>query len=232
MNVARYAATFKQGLDTAEDAVAIVTWYTHRADVLGEYELADLVLGCAQFRGWWEEGDRVSEDPEVQSPRLDYSTRTRLVAIEGRQVRPGLGPVFVSEFTAIPGLNEDGPAPPQCATLISWRTAEDSRRGRGRWYLPPVVSGLYDASGAYVENFLSTFVADEPGAATIAKWGRAFYRNVADSAGSTPDDRVCVFSDADNEARTVTEVRAPHVLCTQRRRRIPELVYETQDVSA
>lgn len=231
MHLARFALQFAQGLTTTHEATCIVVFHTTRADVFPSYDDTALLALCAQFVRWWEEGNEVDDPPDVNAPRLDYSDETRLIAITAQRTQPTEGAVIDYTF-GLPsaGTSPDGPAPPQAAVLLSWLSATDTRRGRGRTYLPAPRSGCYDPSGEFT-TMLSA-LASEPGNMTIARWGRALFRNIADSAGTTPNDRLAIYSRVDGVARVPQLVRAPQYLATQRRRRIDAIAYEVQDFSA
>ena len=232
VNVARFAAHFAQGGGGGTAAEIFVTFYTHRASVLDPYDEASIRLICGHFVKWWEFGDADLDEPTVNQPSLDYSGETRLVSVEGFRTEPTIGGLFVEDVDPpSPGLfDSDGPGPPQCAVGISLRTALDSRRGRGRIYLPCIRSGAYNAAGE-IQPLLSSLAAED-GNMTVAKWGAALWRRIGDAGGSTPDDRLAVWSRADEIARTVSEIRAPQVLLTQRRRRIPTLLYASTPADA
>lgn len=230
-HIAKCAMHFAQGVDTEHEAVAIVTFHFHRADVLDPYDGASLEALAHQLVNWWDIGDTVTDSHEMNGVRLDYSAETRLLAVEAYASPLDPTPAIV-RTTGLPigGASTDGPCPPQTAIGLSWRTELHTRRGRGRAYMPAPRSGMIDSSGAIV-HCLSTLVA-ESAHEGVARWGRVLFRNVADSDGLTPDDRLCVYSRRDAVARTVVEVRAPQVLMTQRHRRVPIVEYVARTFEA
>jgi hypothetical protein len=142
-----------------------------------------------------------------------YSTTTTS-RLEVEDVKPGTLATYVRTYSPVAGSAVSGEsAPPQCAVVLSMRTALKGRSYRGRVYIP----GLAETS----QN-----------AGQIASAGIAAYAAMATQllavfgpAGSNGDWRLAVISRYANKlkrlqpvATQVTSITADQTIRTQRRR--------------
>lgn len=124
-----------------------------------------------------------------------------------------------NEFTYTPPVTKGGSTflPPQCALVVSLRTAKSRGRGHaGRFYIPTAASGV--AGDGRISQI---------GAQSFAESAAAFIQSIN---RILPGYRVAVFSEFDQIRENVTHVRVGRVIDTQRRRRtsIAELPYELE----
>lgn len=97
-------------------------------------------------------------------------------ALTVRDVVPGTGAPAQIAYTNVPGSLATDSWPPQCASVISWRTALAGRSYRGRTYLPPgdegnqargaISAALVTLIGAAATQMLTVFGP----AGTNGKW--------------------------------------------------------------
>lgn len=65
-------------------------------------------------------------------------------------------PVYVgSTSQTVTGTNGTGYLPPQIAVVVSWRTLEATRHGRGRTYLGPLAAAMDGGNGAFAAGNLA-----------------------------------------------------------------------------
>jgi hypothetical protein len=101
------------------------------------------------------------------------------------------------------GSDTSDPLPPACAIVVSLRTSENSRRGRGRFYLPGVPDSGVSTGGILVGSLVTDLLTD------FQAFGTACF-----VVGFVP----AVYSRTDGVQRAVSTVSVDPVLDTQRRR--------------
>lgn len=103
----------------------------------------------------------------------------------------------------LPGVAAGAMLPFQCATAVSLRTVFATRRGRGRFFLPPLAVGAI--AGGRLTTAAQTTIADKVQEMML----------FLQSGSQTP----VVYSRASRAAITVTSIDVGDVIDTQRRRR-------------
>lgn len=80
-------------------------------------------------------------------------------------------PLFLTEYfvdVVVPGALTGEGLPPRTSAVITWRTADLTRRGRGRTFLPPATEGSSTGSGvtggylADMQDFISKYLTVLP----------------------------------------------------------------------
>lgn len=208
-NVAKVAMRWVR----SASAEFVCTFHVKKADSEPELTNDELeAIGQAAVL-WWE-----SDPPSIIVPPLrdGYDERTILEDVKVHTVEPTIGdPVFVVPTLGAGAQGEDSRVyyPPQVAIGIGLRTSLDSRRGRGRIYLPMTVHTLtgdiFSPLGAVAEDRRGLHARY---GASLAEWIRAI---IAD-----PLLVLAVYSRVDGEARAVTHFAIPDRLLTQRRRMV------------
>ena len=119
---------------------------------------------------------------------------TSFIAIVQYQV--AMAPLFLTEYIrdlpGTPGNMSGDPLPPRTSLCLSWRTADVSRRGRGRIYLPPA-SESANSAGAPLSGYMTS----------IDDLGSTLGPTIGDGI-TTSLWRQMIWSDADQEAKEVT----------------------------
>lgn len=118
-------------------------------------------------------------------------------------VATGLQSVRVDSAVSLPGTSTAEMLPFQCATAVSLRTIFATRRGRGRFFLPPVTVAAI-ASGRLLTTAQTTLADAAQSMMTVLA-----------GQGQTP----VVYSRASRAAITITGIDVGNVIDTQRRRR-------------
>lgn len=103
------------------------------------------------------------------------------------------------------GADSSGPIPPQCAVAVSFKTATNSRRGRGRTYVPGICKGSVAADTARLSS----------GTRSAILTAFTDFAAAIDALGV----QLGVNSRMDSVVRPVTIVRIGDVFDTIRRRR-------------
>jgi hypothetical protein len=107
--------------------------------------------------------------------------------------------------TPLVGLDSSGPLPPQLAVCVSLKTAVNTRRGRGRFYLPGLCKGGINSTNGRIGTGTMSTIVDAV----------ANYQTALNALGVG----LGVNSRADSVVRPVTSARIGNVLDTIRRRR-------------
>lgn len=134
-----------------EAADILPTWVTAVTDLWGTG-----IGPSAGIAQWYE---ALTGIDEVMVDELDPVTGKNV-----RQARQGMSLV---------GESSDEPLPPQCAIVVSLRTALPTRAGRGRFYLPaPTVTTLVDgllisSVTTAVANAAAAMIGDMNGAGAV-----------------------------------------------------------------
>lgn len=128
---------------------------------------------------------------------ITQSSATEIDPLTGKN----LGQVVTAE--ALPGTDATGPVPPQCAVVVSLRTALFNKSGRGRFYLPSLSTDKVAAG-----RILGTAVTQ------MATAAQKMVQSL-NGAGYT----VCVYHRKTKTHDNVVTVNVGDVFDTQRRRR-------------
>lgn len=128
---------------------------------------------------------------------IDQSSATEIDPLTGKN----LGQVVNTQ--ALVGTDATGPIPPQCATVVSLRTALFNKAGRGRFYLPALATDKVSAGRLLMAARDSIAVASQKMIQSL------------NGAGYT----VVVYHRETKTHDNVTQVSVGDVFDTQRRRR-------------
>jgi hypothetical protein len=128
---------------------------------------------------------------------IDVTSATEIDPLTGKN----LGQVVTTQ--ALVGTDATGPVPPQCAVVVSLRTALFNKAGRGRFYLPALSTDKVAAGRILTAARDSCAVASQKMVQSL------------NGAGYI----VCVYHRATKTHDNVTQVSVGDVFDTQRRRR-------------
>ena len=138
-----------------------------------------------------------------------HHSTTRLAAARLDRLNPQTGTVLYGSDVAVPGTAGSGVSPnlpTSCALVVSLRTANAGRSGRGRIYHPVVSSSALDADG-YLSSAARTSIRDA-------------YQALFNSLNAlTSIDGVSVYSRTLGGFQPVTSIDVGSVLDTVRGRR-------------
>lgn len=206
----RWVATAVHGIGVPADEWDFVcTFHVMKAASEPEITAADRhELNMAVLR-WWEEDQ--GGFVEVKSA---YPPGLALVSVETRNIEPAIGdPTIADLLEPLPGNNNGlrGLLPPQCCLLVGLRTAVDTRRGRGRMYLPAYTTEPHLEAAGLVDADQRTDLGHI--AAHLAYEVRSVYAGVEDGPFV-----LAVYSRAGQDATPVTHFEIPNRIRTQRRR--------------
>lgn len=112
----------------------------------------------------------------------------------------------IKTLTQNTGSQGGNPLPPQCAVVVTLHTANATRHGKGRMYLPAPATAWVTAAGRLDTSHRNA----------LAGWAAAFIGDVNSFVGGQSVD---VFSRATETAYPVTSISVGDVIDTQRRRR-------------
>lgn len=143
--------------------------------------------------------------PPADSIKQNIPTTTSIVNSSATEIDPltgrNLGQTQTAE--ALVGTDATGPVPPQCAVVVSLRTALFNKSGRGRFYLPALSTDKVTAG-----RITGTVVTQ------IVTASQKMVQSL-NGAGYT----VCVYHRATKTHDNVVSVNVGDVFDTQRRRR-------------
>lgn len=109
------------------------------------------------------------------------------------------------------GSSSTSALPPQCSVVASWMTATAGRHGRGRVYLPAVVTSQVTTDGGLLSSTPQGAIATSTAALITAL-------NYANIIGAVYADAIVVGAPW-SRYNTIAAVRVGNVIDTQRRRR-------------
>jgi hypothetical protein len=178
-------------------------------------EAAQALLTMDAVWDWWD-----SDLGSTGAPGKAYfSPDTKLARVTFQRTQPTPpGPVYTDIRAAIAGTNGGNACPPQVAAGVTYRTALNTRRGRGRSYFPPPSEGDV-AVGGLLTSALS-YAQKAKDLATLVE-SPAYL-----SVGTVSMNHV-VYSAADNASRAVVTYQAGTRCDTQRKRLGKEQTYVT-----
>lgn len=84
-----------------------------------------------------------------------YPTGTTITSEGPVNVQSGEAPA--AAFTAVSGTGTGGSLPPHLAVCSSWKTSSRTRRGTGRTFWGPLVTGWLEADGTITQAVLANF---------------------------------------------------------------------------
>jgi hypothetical protein len=184
-----------------------------------EAHLEQIALGVD---AWWHGG---SQPPfkfgsSLYTPQvvLYDVTVTRILPTESDPYILPVGVAGIFQPIQVPGTNPEGlPWPPQVCWLIGLRTAVDTRRGRGRVYLPSrFARGPLDNVDTFRAMAARGQVWDED-LADLGKTAATLHAELFE-AGASGEFVWCVYSEVAGESYAVTHFEVANFLRTQRRR--------------
>lgn len=82
--------------------------------------------------------------------RANHNGSVRMASARVERIDPQTGKALYGQDASVPGTTGSlatVAAPPQCATVVSLRTATQGRRSRGRMYLPPPALSVLNQNG-------------------------------------------------------------------------------------
>jgi hypothetical protein len=109
-----------------------------------------------------------------------------------RDVVPGTAAEVELDYTAVPGQITADMCPPQCATLVTWRTGLAGRSFRGRTFLPGLAEDrqangtLVAAQLSEVADFVTQMLAVFGPTGSDANWQFAVISRITAGAPRTP----------------------------------------------
>lgn len=172
------------------------------APVVGGSTQSDLEAAAALINThfdndlWTPHNSRWSPSVTFDGTRISVIEDDGKVSVSGESI----------EATPIPGAAATGQTPPECAIVVSLRTATPGPRGRGRMYLPAPASGMLTSTG-----MLNAGIVGD-----AADGMQAFINHVN---AETTMEPVGVASMVGGGVSTVTSIRVGNVMDSQRRRR-------------
>lgn len=173
-------------------------------------------LNLAAINWWSQEGGGFVEVCSA------YPSGIELTDVTSWTILPTVSEPTITELLEpFPGTNIGGRGlhPPQCALGIGLRTLTETRRGRGRMYLPAwTVDAAEEAVG-----FVSPALQEDLGhiAAHLAWAVRSVYAVGVDDGPFV----LCVYSRVAGDPAPVTHFEIPDRILTQRRRVIRPLTH-------
>lgn len=218
-NVVKLACRFRMqptGSDAEDPLVeSVLTFHAMKADGAAPPDGVDCADLATAVLSWWndEHGDYV--------PAKNWASfESWLEDVTATRVEPTPGPpVVLPDPVGDHGSEPGSVPPPQCAMHIGLRTLLDSRRGRGRLFLPSC--------------FVSTgnILGEVPFAWRISI-AKGIAGALADSIRRVQGDEendgpwvLCVYSRVDGDAHPVIGFFLSDYYCVQRRRRVEARTY-------
>lgn len=168
---------------------------------------------CDAVQEWWRSG--AGGFPPASAL---YGAQIRHETTEVMRLLPTIDDPFICDGEGFGGTYDPIPfgpkyVPPQCCALVGLRTLEDSRRGKGRMYLPamawPEVDDDDAATGVIPDDKV-------PELAAVGACLAAAFRDV-EGVGSA-NWVLAVWSPTDGVSRAVTHFDVNLFFMTQRRR--------------
>lgn len=214
MNIAKVAMRYTvEHTDGPTDIQGVITFHVRRSDGEGEWTELDLEELGGRVQKWWSE---TADLPEDHVPlRYWYSNLFRLDGIDCRQVSPSVSDIV--EFPAPDPPDDHGSGlgtmlAPQLALIIGLRSDTDTRRGRGRIYLPAFWPGT--AAVPTREGFVPDEVR-----LLLARLGADLVQRIEHDPLELTNWALVVYSRVDDAANAVLSFSIPDRVATQRRRR-------------
>lgn len=159
---------------------------------------------------WWTSG----QDGEASLKSLVSSLCT-LDYITCQKIQPTPPAAVRTLSVGTAGTSGSSALPPQCAVVLSLRTALSGRRYRGRMYLPGIPTSKVTSNGTLTTTDRQAYADSAKG------------MMVAMDALFSGSDELCVYSRVEDHKERVTSIRVGNRIDTQRRRKIPGETYVT-----
>jgi hypothetical protein len=201
--------------DDRSEAVdpVVCTFHVMNREDAEPFSESDLLVMTNDVYEWWRfDFDDVSPGT-YQAGRIGYHESVELYKVEARVIEPAEAHELADLRGPYPGNLPDREfiQGPQTARLLTLTTDLDSRRGRGRMYLPPREADFADQTG---------WIGDE-NALRIAREGAHLAARIARHPAPQTFWRLCVYSRVNGDPRAVTGFRGADHSVTQRRRAAP-----------
>lgn len=215
-NVAKVALRFAWG-DITD---AVTTFHVKKLDSAPEIDLADRALIANAAHQWWH-----GDSPAFPAVRAYYPFEYMVLAdVTVWTVEPTPSDPLVSTLVDEPALNPDHQLlPPQVCWGISLRSSLDTRRGRGRMYLPAVRKGtIFELAEGRIPEDEQDWLGMQ--AAHLAS-------QIYEIGAGEGTFVLSVYSKLNHAAMAVTHFKIPDRYWTQRRRAHRPIAYQNYGLS-
>lgn len=215
-NVARLIVRFGVVADTLLPNVILHVQTVASRHAIDEDDMAALAVATSD---WWE-----TDGADYGAVQSVYPADIKLNEVSISRTQPTVTDEFVfplggaaGTFVNVPSLVRQVLLPPQVSYMIGLRTALDSRRGRGRIYLPAFMTITGPGTGPPADSIALGLLGDAN--ERIAHIGSRIAEAYYNTPGFDPGTFVlCVYSAVDQIGRAVTHFAIPQHARTQRRR--------------
>lgn len=232
-NVIRWAIVMQAG----GSALQVVTGHARASDASDPADDTTLQNFATALNEWWE-----ADSSPHHAAKSRYTPGVALIETTAQRIQPDESGVFSFDgegsvgtlVNVYPGGSKTAgdflfyPHPPQVAWMVSLRTLVDSRRYRGRVFLPATGYALIE--GVVQINPTDDAAGIVPTVARIAitdlvqHLGKRI-RDLESEAGD-PKWNWCVYSRVDQDAHPVIAFRGQETLRTQRNRQGVQSYYD------
>lgn len=140
--------------------------------------------------------------------QASFTTTTQWLGIIVEQIAVGDGSVIQTLVQSVSraGTNVNPPLPGECAICVTFRTAEISRSGRGRWYLPCPANNTLTSTGRLITGNVTAIVTSMSAFFTALQSGLA-------------GGNAVVYSKKEAAVNAIVSFDVGDVIDAQRRRR-------------